>query len=38
MVDAVFKADWAAYHLEHAQYEVLTIAEHRARHKKGGKP
>jgi hypothetical protein len=38
MVDAVFKADWAAYHLEHARYEVLTIAEHRARHKKGGKP
>ena len=27
--------DWAAYHLEHAQYEVLTIAEHKA---KRGKP
>ena len=30
--------DWAAYHLEHARYEVLTIAEHRAKTKKGGKP
>ena len=30
--------DWAAYHLKHAGYEVLTIAEHRARHKKEGKP
>jgi len=38
MADAFFKADWAAYHLEHARYEVLTIAEHRARHKKEGKP
>ena len=27
--------DWAAYHLEHARYEVLTIAEHKA---KRGKP
>ena len=30
--------DWAAYHLEHARFQVLTIAEHRARHKKEGKP
>ena len=31
--------DWAAYHLEHARYEVLTIAEHRAlKHRKGGNP
>lgn len=31
--------DWAAYHLEHARYKVLTIAEHRAlKHPKKGKP
>lgn len=31
--------DWAAYHLEHARYKVLTIAEHRAlKHRKGEKP
>ena len=39
MADAVLKADWAAYHLEHARYKVLTIAEHRAlKHRKKGKP